>query len=66
MVAVSGIIRARVIPATLGIMDQMTICTVENFAKSGLPVNAKALLLIKVDGLSEDVVLNEAGAVMAL
>ncbi len=60
----SGIIRARVIPATLEIMDRMTIRAVEEFAKAGLPTNAKALLLIEVDGMSEGVVLNEAGSVM--
>ncbi|WP_028581233.1 FAD-binding oxidoreductase [Desulfogranum japonicum] len=62
--AVAGIIAAQVIPATLEIMDQMTIKTVEDFAKIGLPTDAKALLLIEVDGNSEDVVVNEAEAVM--
>ncbi len=62
--AVAGIIAAQVIPATLEIMDQMTIKTVEDFAKIGLPTDAKALLLIEVDGNSEDVVINEAEAVM--
>lgn len=60
---VAGIIKAQVIPATLEIMDQMTIRTVENFAKAGLPTDAKAFLLIEVDGMSEDVVAKEAEAV---
>jgi len=62
--AVAGIIAAQVIPATLEIMDRMTIRTVEDFAHIGLPVDAEALLLIEVDGMSEDVVRAEAEAVM--
>jgi glycolate oxidase len=62
--AVAGIIAAQVIPATLEIMDRMTIRTVEDFAHIGLPVDAEALLLIEVDGMSEDVVTAEAEAVM--
>jgi len=61
---VAGIIKAQVIPATLEIMDQMTIRTVENFAKAGLPTDAKAFLLIEVDGMSEDVVAREAESVV--
>jgi len=62
--AVSGIIAAQVIPATMEIMDNMTIRTVEAFANIGLPVEAKALLLIEVDGMTEDVVAQEAAAVV--
>jgi glycolate oxidase len=50
---VSQIVENKVIPATLEIMDNATIRTVENFAKVGLPVEAAALLLIEVDGLEE-------------
>ena len=62
--AVSGIIAAQVIPATLEIMDNKTIRTVEAFANIGLPTEAKALLLCEVDGMSEDVVNAEAEAVI--
>lgn len=62
--SVAGIIAAQVIPATLEVMDRMTIRTVEDFARIGLPVDAEALLLIEVDGMSEDVVRAEAEAVM--
>ena len=61
---VAGIIKAQVIPATLEIMDQMTIRTVEDFANAGLPTDAKALLLIEVDGMSQDLVGAEAEAVV--
>ncbi len=60
---VTGIIRAQVIPATLEIMDNRTIVTVENYAKVGLPIDVEALLLIEVDGMSKDQVEMEARAV---
>lgn len=47
---VAAIIAAKIVPATLELMDNFTIRTVEDFAKAGLPVDAKALLLIEVDG----------------
>ena len=62
--SVSGIIAAKVIPATLEIMDNKTIRTVEDFAKIGLPIEKKAMLLCEVDGMSEDVVKAEAEAVI--
>ena len=48
--AVSGIIAAKIIPATLEILDNATIRTVEDFTHVGLPVDADAILLIEVDG----------------
>lgn len=62
--AVTGIIKAHVIPATLEIMDNKTIETVENYAKVGLPTNVEALLLIEVDGMASEVVEAEAQAVL--
>lgn len=53
--AVSGIIAAKVTPATLELMDSFTIKTVEEATKIGLPVNADGLLLIEVDGHPEAV-----------
>lgn len=51
--AISAIIRNKVIPATLEIMDNVTIKTVENFTHAGLPTDAEAVLLIEVDGYKE-------------
>lgn len=48
--AVSKIIAARIIPATLEIMDRTTIKCVEDYARIGLPGQMAALLLIEVDG----------------
>lgn len=48
--AVSGIISSGIMPATLEFMDNVTIRTVEDYKKLGLPVDAGALLLLEVDG----------------
>lgn len=70
--AISAIIKNKVIPATLEIMDNVTIRTVENFAHAGLPVDAEAILLCEVDGYNEVVeresalvekILKEQGAI---
>jgi glycolate oxidase len=61
--AVAGIIKSKVIPATLEIMDRVTIQTVENYLHLGLPTEAEAILVIEVDGLPE-VVEREAEAVV--
>ena len=47
---VSEIIISRILPATLEIMDNFTIKTVERFHRIGLPTDKGALLLIEVDG----------------
>ena len=47
---VAAIIAAKIVPATLEMMDNFTIRTVDNFRKAGLPTDAAALLLIEVDG----------------
>ncbi|AEG60872.1 FAD-binding oxidoreductase [Desulforamulus ruminis] len=61
--SVTEIVRSKVIPATMEIMDQVTIRTVENFAKVGLPTDVEAVLLIEVDGIPE-VVQREADTVI--
>ncbi|MCA1786094.1 MAG: FAD-binding protein, partial [Desulfobacteraceae bacterium] len=62
---VAGIISARIVPATLEILDNFTIRAVEDFSKAGLPKDAAALLLIEVDG-HPAVVAEEAEQVKAL
>ncbi|ATW27620.1 glycolate oxidase subunit GlcD [Candidatus Formimonas warabiya] len=47
---VTAIIRQGVIPATLEVMDGVTIKCVENYHHLGLPLDAEAVLLIEVDG----------------
>ncbi|MBI2300880.1 MAG: FAD-binding protein [Armatimonadetes bacterium] len=48
--AVSGIIAAHVIPATLEFLDNVTMRCVEDYAHLGLKLDYGALLLIEVDG----------------
>lgn len=60
---VAGIIAAKITPATLEIMDNATIRTVEDYAHVGLPLDAEAVLLIEVDGMPE-VVAKEANEVL--
>ncbi|MPQ26393.1 glycolate oxidase subunit GlcD [Bacillus paralicheniformis] len=52
---VSNIIAHKIIPTTLEFLDQPTIQVIEDFAKIGLPVHAKAVLLIEQDGAEEAV-----------
>ena len=47
---VSMIIASKILPATLELLDNFTIKTVEEATKIGLPINADGLLLIEVDG----------------
>lgn len=47
---VSAIIANKLIPATLEFLDQATVQVVEDFAKIGLPTDARAVLLIEQDG----------------
>lgn len=48
--SIAEIIANRIIPATLEIMDNYTVRTVESFAKLGLPIEADAIILAEVDG----------------
>ncbi|AZS13856.1 FAD-binding oxidoreductase [Paenibacillus lutimineralis] len=48
--SVSRIVGARIIPATLEIMDQATIRVVEDYNHIGLPTDVQAILLIEQDG----------------
>jgi glycolate oxidase len=61
--AVSGIISAGIMPATLEIMDNTTIRAVEEFKKLGLPTDANALLLFEADGAAAQVEEETSGAI---
>jgi glycolate oxidase subunit GlcD len=50
---VSDIIGAGIIPATLEIMDNLVIRAVEASVKAGYPLDAEAVLIIELDGLSD-------------
>jgi glycolate oxidase len=51
--AVTGIISAGILPATLDIMDKNTIQTIEKFHNIGLPMDMDAALVIEIDGFQE-------------
>lgn len=52
---VSVTMAAGIIPTTLELMDNLSIVSVENYLKIGLPVKAGGLLLIEVDGVPSTV-----------
>jgi glycolate oxidase len=49
---IRDVIAAKIIPATMEILDSTTIKAVEDYAKTGLPKEAEAMILIEVDGAS--------------
>jgi glycolate oxidase len=53
--AVSEVIRRRVVPVAMEMLDQETIRVVEPRVKAGYPLDAGAVLLIEVEGLAEAV-----------
>ncbi|HEU5228724.1 MAG TPA: FAD-linked oxidase C-terminal domain-containing protein [Ktedonobacteraceae bacterium] len=52
-VAVSAVIAAGLVPATMEMMDQKIVGIIEPFAHAGLPQDAGAVLIIEVDGYPE-------------
>ena len=53
--AVAAIIGAGIIPAGLEIMDHLALCAAEDFANTGYPRDAAAILLCELDGTHEEV-----------
>lgn len=53
--AVAGIIRARIVPTALELMDRPSIRAVEDVLHYGIPTDAEALLLVEIDGKPGDV-----------
>ena len=51
--AVSAIIAAGLVPATLEMMDQTVMRMIEAYVQVGLPVDAQAALIVEVDGYAE-------------
>ena len=49
--AVSAVIAAGLVPATLEMMDQKIMQFVEPFVHAGLPIHAGAMLIVEVDGV---------------
>jgi len=57
--AISNIIAAGLVPATLEIIDNVTLRAIEAYAKLGLPDDAGALVLAEFDGLAKAAVEEE-------
>ncbi|MEW9671014.1 FAD-binding oxidoreductase [Ammoniphilus sp. 3BR4] len=55
---VEKVIASKIIPATMEFMDQSTMKVVDDFAKLGLPLDMKSMLLIEQDGVEDQVVLD--------
>lgn len=53
--AVADIISEGIIPAGLEMMDNLSIQAIEAFLQAGYPLDAAAMLLLELDGHSEDV-----------
>lgn len=62
--AINGIISNKVIPATMELLDQATLKVIDDFTHIGLPLDAKVMLLIEVDGMVEAEVELEAQKVV--
>lgn len=56
---VNNVLRAGILPATMELMDNTTIGTIEEYLHLGLPTDAAAILIIEVDGGDEATVTRE-------
>ncbi len=53
---VERVIASKIIPATMEFLDQSTMKVVDEFAKLGLPLQMKSMLLIEQDGIEDQVI----------
>ncbi len=56
---VTKILSAGIVPATIELMDETTIATIEEAMNLGLPLDVEAMLIIECDGMEEAQVLSE-------
>ncbi len=64
--AVTAVMSSGVLPASVELMDQITVQCVEDLLHLGLPVDAEALLLFACDGNYEQVVHGELEAITSI
>jgi glycolate oxidase len=60
---VNRILLADIVPATIELMDNTTINTIEEAMGMGLPIHAEAMLIIEADGSDEPQVMREIEAI---
>jgi glycolate oxidase len=56
---VNNILSAGITPATIELMDETTIATIEEAMNLGLPLDVEAILIIEADGMDEGSVVKE-------
>jgi len=56
---VNEILSAGITPATIELMDETTIATIEEALHLGLPLDVEAILIIEADGMDEEAVIKE-------
>jgi glycolate oxidase len=56
---VNNILTAGITPATIELMDETTIATIEEALHLGLPLDVEAMLIIEADGMDEESVVKE-------
>jgi glycolate oxidase len=60
---VNNILNAGITPATIELMDETTIATIEEAMHLGLPLDVEAILIIESDGMDEEAVVKEIEAI---
>jgi glycolate oxidase len=60
---VNDILSAGITPATIELMDETTISTIEEALHLGLPLDVEAILIIEADGMDEESVIKEIEAI---
>jgi len=61
--AVNAVLSAGLVPATMEMMDNTAINTVEDYLQMGLPRQAEAILIIETDGSDEEAVQREVESI---
>ena len=60
---VNSILNTGITPATIELLDETAIATIEEALHLGLPLDVEAILIIESDGMSEDAVVKEIEAI---
>jgi glycolate oxidase len=63
---VNSVLMAGITPATIELMDDTTIATIEEAMHLGLPLDVEAMLIIEADGMDEEAVVDEIETIAAI
>lgn len=63
---VNNILNAGITPATIELMDETAIATIEEAMQLGLPLDVEAMLIIEADGMDEESVVKEIEAIAGI